>query len=560
MVSFDPDMKRPLTTRSVRDIGAFNLSQTLPEEFVNDASGGLFLLAAVSIILCLLLGGGTRGGFLSDALLQLLTIPLLITALSRLFDLRSRHIALSSPLFWALIFCAAMILVPLVQLIPLPPSIWTHLPGRKPEIEVFELLGRNAPWMPISVSPDLTWQSAMSLIPSTAVFIGTVLLGHRKRRLLSLVVLGFGLVSVVVGLLQVAQGQSSPLRFFQFTNPSEAVGFFANRNHFATLLYSLTLFAAAWAVQAASTAKSWWGQKNYNAASIVPIVASFTVLVVLVAAQAMARSRAGLALTMIALFGAIALAYVDRRGESRATARKLIAVILTIAVIFSLQFALYRIMERFDADPLRDARIPIARNTLAAATAFLPFGAGMGTFVSVYGIYEKPKDALVNAYVNHAHDDVLEVLLEAGLLGAALMGLFVAGWGYQSLKLWRRVARDGEEIDLGLARAASIVVGLVMLHSLVDYPLRTGSMMAVLAFACALLIDPPVSDTPENRPRKKVTVAAEARLVAVTTLSISPPRSFQTPQTIDWPDEWRDPESAETSHTAASASDKPVVP
>jgi O-antigen ligase len=549
-------MPRSLTT--VRHIGTFNLSQYLPEKFA-DASGRLFLLGAVSIILSLLLGGGTRSGFLSDALLQLLTIPLLIVALSRLFDLRSHDIALSSPLIWALAFCGAIVVVPLVQLVPLPPSIWTHLPGRKPEIEAFELMGRNAPWMPISVSPDLTWQSAMSLIPPSAVFIGTVLLGYRRRRLLSLVVLGFGLVSVLVGLLQVAQGETSPLRFFQFTNPSEAVGFFANRNHFAALLYVLTLFAAAWAIQAASTAKSWWGQKNYHAASIVPIVASFTVLVVLVTAQAMARSRAGLALTMIALFGTFALAYVDRRRESRGTARKLIAVTVTLAVIFSVQFALYRVMERFDADPLQDTRIPIARNTLAGAAAFLPFGAGMGTFVPVYGIYEKPKDALINTYVNHAHDDVLEVLLEAGLLGVVLMGFFVAGWGYHSAKIWRREARDMEEIDLALARAASIVVGLVMLHSLVEYPLRTGSMMAILAFAGALLIDPPVSDTPENNRRKKV-MAAEASVAAGTALSISQPRSFQAPQTIDWPDEWRDPESAATSRSPASASDKPVLP
>ena len=29
-----------------------------------------------------------------------------------------------------------------------------------------------------------------------------------------------------------------------------------------------------------------------------------------------------------------------------------------------------------------------------------------------------------------------------------------------------------------------------MLHSLVDYPLRTAGMMAIMAFACALLIEP----------------------------------------------------------------------
>ncbi len=535
--SFQFDMKRSGSVRRT-----FHISRYFPDKYIDGAFGWLFLLGAVSIVLCLLLGGATRSGFLSDAVLELLTIPLLIAALSRLCDLRTKNIALSLPLVWSLVFCAAMLLVPLVQLILLPPMVWTHLPGRQREIEVFDLLGRTLPWMPISVAPDLTWQSVMSMIPPSAVFISTVLLGYQRRRLLSLVVLSFGLVSVVVGLLQVAQGENSLLRFFQITNPTEAVGFFANRNHFASLLYALTLFAAPWAIQAASTAKSWWGQQTYTAASIVPIVASFTILVVLVAAQAMARSRAGLALTMIALFGVFALAYVDRRAGSQATAKKLIGIVLTLAVIFSLQFALYRILERFDADPLQDSRIPIARNTLAAATAFLPFGAGMGTFVATYGAYEKPKDALVNAYVNHAHNDVLEVLLEAGALGAVMMGLFVAGWGYQSAKLWRRKLQEGQEIDLGLARAASIAIGLVMLHSLVDYPLRTESMMAMLAFACALLIDPPVSERPENRSqRRNVVVSANPPVAAVKASSVVQPKPFQTPQSIDWPDEWREP-------------------
>lgn len=54
---------------------------------------------------------------------------------------------------------------------------------------------------------------------------------------MSLVVIGIGPASVLLGFLQVAQGPSSPLRLFEFTNLTEAVGFFANRNHFSALLY-----------------------------------------------------------------------------------------------------------------------------------------------------------------------------------------------------------------------------------------------------------------------------------------------------------------------------------
>ena len=46
----------------------------------------LFYLCAVVFVASLLLGGGTRGGFLSDAILQLLAIPLLLVSLWRMFE------------------------------------------------------------------------------------------------------------------------------------------------------------------------------------------------------------------------------------------------------------------------------------------------------------------------------------------------------------------------------------------------------------------------------------------------------------------------------------------
>ena len=99
----------------------------------------------------------------------------------------------------------------------------------------FEITGQAVPWMPISVSPQATLLVLLSLIPPLAVFLGAVQLSYRERRWLSLVLIGVGIVSVFLGLIQVAQGPASGLRFFEFTNPSEAVGFFANRNHFAAL-------------------------------------------------------------------------------------------------------------------------------------------------------------------------------------------------------------------------------------------------------------------------------------------------------------------------------------
>jgi O-antigen ligase len=447
---------------------------------------GFFYLCAFVVVAGLVLGGGTRSGLVSDAILQIIAVPLLIACLWRAGDLASMNGSR-----WALAFCAAIVLVPLLQAIPLPPEIWTRLPGRRPEIEALELAGRGLPWMPLSIAPQSTLLSALSLIVPVAVFLGTILLDYKERRLLSLVVIGVGLLSVFLGLSQVAQGPSSPLRFFDFKNTTEAIGFFANRNHFAALLYSLTLMAAAWAIDVALNASSPAPRRGDNSATVVAMVVSFTVLVALVAAQVIARSRAGLGLAIVALLGALALAFSDQRRGTGVTPTKILAAAVVLVALFAAQFGLYRIMERFSADPMHDLRIVFARTTVEAAKDFMPFGSGMGTFVPVYALFERPQDVLSNVFANRAHNDILELWLESGIAGLALMAVFAGWYAVRSVTLWRRASIGQRPIDGFLARAATLIVGLLIAHSCVDYPLRTSAMMVVFAFACALMIEPP---------------------------------------------------------------------
>jgi len=222
------------------------------------------------------------------------------------------------------------------------------------------------------------------------------------------------------------------------------------------------------------------------------LVGGFTVLVVLIAAQAMARSRAGLGLAIVALFGAIALIMSDRRGTSGITPAKVLFGAIALAVTFAIQLTLYRIMERFAFDPLEDNRIRFAYRTIEAAKAYMPWGSGIGTFVPVYATFERPEDTLAGSYVNHAHNDVLELWLEAGVAGLSLAGLFAIWLMLRSVTVWRPKPGSGMlEIDRHLARAATMVAALLLAHSVVDYPLRTGAMMALMAFACALLLQQP---------------------------------------------------------------------
>src|SRR5262249_8213650 len=43
-------------------------------------------------------------------------------------------------------------------------------------------------------------------------------------------------------------------------------------------------------------------------------------------------------------------------------------------------------------------------------------------------------------------------------------------------------------LDLALVQAAPMVIGLLLLHSTVEYPLRSEALMVVFAIACAYLV------------------------------------------------------------------------
>jgi O-antigen ligase len=267
----------------------------------------------------------------------------------------------------------------------------------------------------------------------------------------------------------------------------------------------------------------------------------------------MARSRAGLALTIVALLAIFALAFVDGRSSAKAKAAKLLLAATTFAAILSMQFAVYRILGRFATDPLESSRPLFAHNTITAAKAFMPFGSGLGTFVPVYQMFEKPGDTIANIYVNHAHNDFLEFWLETGIFGPILICLFAIWLGHRSIKLWRRRAADGSVFDCNLGRAATIVIGLLLAHSVVDYPMRTEAIMAVFAVCCGLLVEP-LRDAEDGARfaayypsrRKAVPKAGEVAPASPKPTSVSPtpptrPAARRWGEEIDWPEEWRNP-------------------
>jgi hypothetical protein len=54
--------------------------------------------------------------------------------------------------------------------------------------------------------------------------------------------------------------------------------------------------------------------------------------------------------------------------------------------------------------------------------------------------------------------------------------------------LWSSSQPETPVLDLALARAAPIVIVLLLIHSAMDYPLRTPALSVLFAVACACLV------------------------------------------------------------------------
>jgi hypothetical protein len=195
----------------------------------------------------------------------------------------------------------------------------------------------------------------------------------------------------------------------------------------------------------------------------------------------------------------------------------------------------------------------------------------LGTFVPVYQMFEKPSDVAV-AQANHAHNDLLEVWLETGLVGPLLLSVFLLWFARQAILAWRGTNLRIGDFDRGLVRAASIVIALLIAHSLVDYPLRTSAMMAVAAFAIALLV-PPVERPAHNgvpnegaedfRWRRRTgssrfagqttqhgDAASEVRERREGPFSPRPREAWG--ESVEWPEAWREPTPSNTKKNLAS--------
>lgn len=423
-----------------------------------------FVLAALALVSALLFGGASRTNEVEVAIVEFASLPALLWGAWRLTvenAWRTHRLPIAILL--------AVAAVPLLQLIPMPGDLWARWPGHQAAAEGLRAAGIEIGWRPISLTPLATAGHLLALLPPAAIFLSVLTVSERERLWLTSMVVGAALISIVIGGLQVAGPDSGPLYFYSPTNLGSAVGLFSNRNHQAALLIASLPFAALWAALGGKS-------ERYGTPLIVATIAFYLVAIV---GLVIVKSRAGVFMLPPALVAGFVIMSMARSARNRRTVA-MVGGGVVVALFVAVAFGLGPLMERFSEEG--DLRGATSATVLEASTAYLPLGSGVGSFVPVYASVE-PIDTMKPAYWNHAHNDLVEVWLETGVLGAAVLLAFLLWWAAASWRIWRAAPSGGDS----LAQAAGIVTTLLMVHSLADYPLRTLALAGVFALSCALM-------------------------------------------------------------------------
>jgi hypothetical protein len=384
----------------------------------------------------------------------------------------------------------------LLQTIPLPPEAWRALGGRSQIARDLAVAGVAPGWRALPLDARHFARAMAALIPGIAMLVSLRGCSFGAHRRLLCWLPALACVSMLLGMAQIAGGPSSPLRLYAFHNIVGALGFFSYRNLQAAFLLMTLPIAVALLL----------GQRQFARNAQTPIqrlghVAITMAIPLIMLGIALTYSRAGVALGMVVLAPCIALA---SRARPQRFWRKhpWMMTGMGAGLLLVVLFASTGLLQRRADNLLHDSRWTYDAQTLALAREFDPLGAGVGSFEQAFQPAASNLE-LIGAYVNHAHNDWLELRLELGWLFFPCALLLIVLLARAAPRAWRE-PDAGTEAGL-YARAASVSLLIVLMHSCVDYPLRTGANLVVASLLAGVLarFAFPLDGTTPSRRRDK---------------------------------------------------------
>lgn len=346
-----------------------------------------------------------------------------------------------------------------------------------------------APARPLSLDPYAT---RMTLVQTAALavyfaaalaFIDT----PKRLRLVVRTVVVFGTLLAVFGLLQYFL---NPTQIYWFRQPQYALPFgpFINRHHFAAYM-ELTIGLPLGLLVAGAVRKD--------------LLLLYVFAVVLMAIALVATASRGGAVSLGAqLLFAVAVAGVLRARAARAERDKgegeggraqsflarvglqlaFAAALLVGVLIFGGEELIDRTVGTLSSENVTTGRAEFWQGTKEIIRAHPLLGAGLGAFGVAYTRHDLSNGA---ARLEQAHNDYLQLLADAGIVGGLLGLLFVAALFRMAFA--RMAARDTFRRGVALGALSGCFAALV--HSLFDFSLHlpANALLFLLLAALATL-------------------------------------------------------------------------
>ena len=440
-----------------------------------------FTAFAVLVFAAFLMGGSARPDVQSLVILRPLAILLGGYALIVITLEQLRLIAMPGLLLLGLALVIGL------QLIPLPPEVWTQLPGRSMVAEIGAAMGLGDAWRPLSLAPERTINALLALtVPGATLLLLAVQEPERRRRALVLF-LWAAIGSALLGALQLLSPDDVALYTYRISTDGAPVGLFANRNHQGVFLACMVLVSTWFIV---STGKRDRTAPLHRALGMAALLLCFVLVLI-------AGSRAGLA--ALALMSAVSLWYaarsnlipnrvaLGRRTISRCAVFAGLGILLLGLVGLSItqgrSLSIDRLVDSMGGEGGTDLRAELAPILWRMVSNQFPYGSGFGSFEDLYKTVE-PLTLLSNRYLNQAHNDWAQFLIEGGLPALLLLVLVIAWLVLRATQVLR--AEPGSSRDLALL--SLIILVMLGLASVVDYPLRTPAM-AVYAMTLVFMVE-----------------------------------------------------------------------
>ncbi|MBE2992980.1 O-antigen ligase family protein [Sphingomonas sp. CFBP 13603] len=417
----------------------------------------LVIAILVQITGLTLAGGGVTG------LGETLVIAMLTMALLVVVAFNDGAKAFASVGITARIALAAIILLPLAQIIPLPPAIWQQLPGQALRLSAYGLIGIADTWQPMSLSPLDTTYTVLMAIAFVTLTIALLTVSREAQAVVLRFVFALIVIGLLIGVVQIASGGSA-LRVHDRADHGALIGFFSNKNHMALMLAaSLPIAALEGGIYDRQRRGIPWIFVGYWGVVVIAIL--------------LTNSRAGV---MLGLVATIAIAVRMLRDQPR---RYLIGGPILILAIGAILLSLPQVdavFSRFNSVG-DDLRWRFAQQSLPLLHEYWLTGSGSGSFSRLYAVHEnllwvKP------TFVNQLHDDFYQLAIEQGLAGVLLLGLTILSLTMAAVAAWRLYPRDRSATV-----SAVTIIMLFAFHSIVDYPLRRPATFPLLAMAFAII-------------------------------------------------------------------------